>query len=246
MSITIERAPQAPQAPHSDAHAERSEPYLRRVLLVSGIAASLVYVAATIVAALVYDGYSTVNQAVSELSAIDAPSRPLMVTFLLAFGVLSLAFSVGVVWSAGRNRPLRVTGWALVVVGVVNTLAPLFPMHTREVLAAGGDTLTDTMHQIVTAANVIPFLVAMGVGAWAFGKGFRVYSLATLVLVIGFGILAASVAGGIGTNEPTPWHGVYERINIGGYLLWMAVLAVILLRTRLGRQTSTNELAPPG
>jgi hypothetical protein len=24
---------------------------------------------------------------------------------------------------------------------------------------------------------------------------------------------------------------VYERINIGGYLLWMAVLAIVLIRT---------------
>ena len=35
----------------------------------------------------------------------------------------------------------------------------------------------------------------------------------------------------IAANEPTPWHGVYERINVGGYLLWMAVLAIVLIRT---------------
>jgi hypothetical membrane protein len=88
MSTTIARTPELLQP---DAPAERCEPYVRKVLLACGILASLVYVAANIFAALRYDGYSTVNQAVSELSAIDAPSRPLMVTFLLVFGVLSLA-----------------------------------------------------------------------------------------------------------------------------------------------------------
>lgn len=213
-----------------DVLAESCEPYVRKVVLASGIVASVVYVAANVFAALAYDGYSTVNQAVSELSAIDAPSRPLMVTFLLVFGVLSLAFAIGVVWASGRNRPLRVTGWALVVVGVVNMVAVLFPMHMREVVAAGGDTWTDTAHKIVTAVNVVPFVVAMGFSAWAFGKRFRLYSLATLAAVTVFGIVAGSQGGGIAANEPTPWHGVYERINIGGYLLWMAVLAIVLLR----------------
>ena len=128
MSTTIERAPEVLK---SDAPAESCEPYVRRFLLALGIAASVVYVAANVFAALVYEGYSTVNQAVSELSAIDAPSRPLMVTFLIVLGVLSLGFSARVVWSAGANRPLRITGWALVVVGSINMLAPLFPMHMR-------------------------------------------------------------------------------------------------------------------
>jgi hypothetical protein len=34
---------------------------------------------------------------------------------------------------------------------------------------------------------------------------------------------------------------VYERINIGGYLLWMAVLAAALLRDKLAVQ----EVEPP-
>jgi hypothetical protein len=28
---------------------------------------------------------------------------------------------------------------------------------------------------------------------------------------------------------PTPWAGVSERISIGGYLLWQAVLAMMLI-----------------
>ena len=223
MSTTIERVPEVLKV---DAPAESCEPYARRFLLALGIAASVVYVAANVFADLVYDGYSTVNQAVSELSAIDAPSRPLMVAFLIVFGILSFAFSAGVVWSAGANRPLRITGWALVVVGSINMVAPLFPMHMRGVEG----TWTDTAHIIVTAANVLPFFVAMAFSAWAFGTRFRLYALATLAVVVVFGIIAGSQCGAIGANEPTPWHGVYERINIGGYLLWTAVLAVVLLR----------------
>ena len=37
-------------------------------------------------------------------------------------------------------------------------------------------------------------------------------------------------------NLPTPWAGVTERISIGGYLLWQAVLAVALMRARPTRR----------
>jgi hypothetical protein len=32
------------------------------------------------------------------------------------------------------------------------------------------------------------------------------------------------------TNEPTPWMGVIERVNIYGTMLWIAALAAGLLR----------------
>lgn len=228
MSGTVDRAPELKR---SDA-AEGSRTTPLRVLFACGIAASLVYVAANVLAPMQWEDYNSTDQAVSELSAIGAPSRPLMVTFLLAYSVLALAFGIGVVWAAGRSRALRLTGWMLVAIGVVDLVAPLFPMHMR----GAEKSLTDTMHIIVTGVNVLPILLAMGFGAAALGRWFRVYSLVTLVATIVFGILAAKQGAGIGTNEPTPWHGLLERINIGAYLLWMAVLAVILVRGKIAMQ----------
>jgi hypothetical protein len=221
---TIDRAPEL----RRDAAEKGSRTKLLSVLLACGIAASLVYVAANVLAAMQWEGYSSTNQAVSELSAIGAPSRALMVTLLLAHSVLALAFGMGVLWSAGRNRALRITGWLLVGVGAVDLAAPFFPMHMRGVEGS----LTDTMHILVTGVTVLLILSAIGFGAAAFGKRFRLYSLVTLVTTIVFGAVAGMQGPEIGANEPTPWHGVYERINVGGYLLWMAVLAVLLLRDR--------------
>jgi hypothetical protein len=201
---------------------------VQSALLVCGVLASVVYVAATVAGALRWEGYSTVHQAVSELSAIDTPSRPLMVTLLLVHSVLALAFGVAVLSVAGRNRALRVTAWMLVAIGVVDLVAPLFPMHRRGV--AG--TWTDTGHIVFTVLNVLPILLAIGFGAVAFRGWVRVYSLVTLAAAILFGALAGTQGAQIAADEPTPWHGIYERIMIGSYLLWMAVLAVTLLRAR--------------
>ena len=70
----------------------------------------------------------------------------------------------------------------------------------------------------------------MGFGAAALGKGFRFYTIATFVVFITFGILIGTEAPGIPRNLPTPHIGIWERINIGAYMLWVIVFAIALLR----------------
>ncbi|MEV6929175.1 DUF998 domain-containing protein [Dactylosporangium sp. NPDC051485] len=229
MSSTIGRAPELPQP---DISAEGSPGVLRRVLLAAGIGSSLFYVVALVLGPMRWEGYSSIDQTISELFAVDAPSRPLVVSLLFVSGVLALAFGFGVLWSAGRNRALRVTGWALVIVGVVDQAGPFFPMHMRDVIAQGGGTFSDTMHITLTIVLSLFFLLAMTFGAVALGKRFRVYSVATILTLLAFGAMASMQADALATNEPTPWQGVYERINVAAYLLWMVVLAIVLLRTQ--------------
>jgi hypothetical protein len=54
--------------------------------------------------------------------------------------------------------------------------------------------------------------------------------MATIAVFVVFGILTWLESPGISTNGPTPMIGVWERINIGTYMLWVMVLAAILLR----------------
>jgi hypothetical protein len=229
MSTIIGRAP-VPSRP--DVPTRRWPGVLRTILLAAGIGSCLFYVLALLLGPPRWAGYSSTNQTISELFASDAPSRPLVVSLLFVSGVLALAFGLGVLWSAGRNRALRVTGWALVFIGVVDQAGPFFPMHMREVLARGGGTSSDTTHIALTIVISLLSVLAMAFGAVAFGNWFRVYSVATILTLVAFGATASMQAGGLATNEPTPWQGVYERINVGAYLLWMVVVAIVLLRAR--------------
>ena len=90
--------------------------------------------------------------------------------------------------------------------------------------------MTDTMHIVFSMVTVLLFILSIGFGAAAIGKGFRLYSIATLVILVVFGILTAREAPGIEVNGPTPLIGIWERINIGVYMIWVIVLAIILLR----------------
>jgi hypothetical protein len=228
MPITIDRTS---EVTGRDVPTKGSRATLQKVLLACGIGSSVAYVAANVAGALRGGAYSSVNQSVSELTAIDAPSRPVALPLFVVSDVLALAFGTGVVASADDNRPLRVAGWLLVGVGVVvDVVSPFTPMHTREALAGGKTTWTDKAHLPVTAATTLQIMGAMGFGAAAFGKRFRRYSVASLLTMLVAGGLTATQQNAVAANLPTPWNGVYERISIGVYLLWMAVLAGVLWR----------------
>jgi hypothetical protein len=213
-------------------------------LLGCGIVASLLYVAATIVGAMAWPGYSTVDQSVSELFAIDAPSRSVVIASFLVYDALMVAFAVGVWGAAGRRRVLRVMAGLMALDQVRGVAGTLFaPMHLRGALAAGQGTSSDPWHIILTSATVLLTLLIVGLGATAFGPRFRLYSIGTILVVVVFGAVGGLQGPRMAANLPTPWLGVTERITIFSFLLWYAVLALRLLWAR-ATITPTQEVKP--
>lgn len=203
---------------------------VRKLLFICGLLSSLLYVAMNIFIPVLYDGYNSASQTVSELSAIGAPTRPLWVLLGIAYTLLVIAFGFGLRISARRIRPLHIVSILMITHGVIDILWPFAPMHQREVLAAGGGTLTDTMHIVISMVTVILMMLMIGFGAAAFEKPFRIYSIVSLAILLFFGVLTGLDAPGISANLPTPWIGVWERINIGVFMVWLAILAILLLK----------------
>src|SRR5262245_24411607 len=200
----------------------------QKPLLGCGILAAVLYVAMTLFVGLSWDGYSVTAQTPSELSAIGAPTRSLWILLGSVYSALMIGFS-WIVWkSAPPNRALRVVGALLMTQSVFGFYWP--PMHQRAVLAAGGGTLTDDLHLVWAFVTGVLFLSALGFGAAALGKRFRAYSIATCVIVLAAGAWTATYASQVQANIPTPGVGVWERINITAFMLWVAVLAATLLR----------------
>lgn len=205
----------------------RSRSLARQTLLVCGILSSLLYVATDLVGGLRSEGYSFTSQAVSELMATGAPSEPFVDPLFITYGVLVLAFAVGVFReAAGQSRALRIAGALLIAYALVGFTGPtLFEMHPR-----GSGMQGDTPHIILTGVLVLLTLISIVFAAFAFGKRFRVYSFATLAVLIVFGALTAPFGARLAAGQPTPGFGILERINIYSSLLWIAVLATALLR----------------
>lgn len=202
---------------------------MRRFLLAVAIAAVAVYGIGDLVSGSLYPGYSFRDQAISELSAFGSPVRPLMVSAILLHAVLVTAFGVGVLRSAQRPS-LRGAGIFLIGAGLVG-----LPTHTAFAMSSrwmvGG--FNDTMHIILSGVFSFFVIVAMVLSAVAYRGPFRLYSIATMLVVVGFGAAASFAIRGIGQNM-TPWAGAYERLNAYTYFAWLVVLALAVMR----RETS--------
>lgn len=110
------------------------------------------------------------------------------------------------------------------VVGLI--LHPVFPMHSR-----GMPTdLTDTMHGALTAVFSVFVLLALLLAAVGYRGWFRLYSIGTVLVLVGFGVLSSLAIPNVAKNLPTPWMGAFERLNAYAYLGWLVVLAMILIR----------------
>ena len=207
---------------------------LAKLLLACGIASVLLYAGMLVFIPMRWEGYSSAAHTVSELSAIGAPTRSLWVPLGLIWSLLFASFGWGVWRVAHGNGPLRVVGALIIAYALVGLFWP--PMHLREVLAAGGGTLTDTLHIVWTAVTGLLLITAMAFGAAAFSSRFRVYSIVSIAFLIAGALLASLDAPRIQANLPTPLVGAWERVNIAAMLLWVAVLTVTVWRTHVARR----------
>jgi hypothetical membrane protein len=200
---------------------------LRKILLACGIVAPLLYVVTTVLAGQLWAGYSVTSQSISELFAVEAPTKSFVDPPLIVYSLLVYAFGVGIWLSAGGKRALRIVAGAIIAKEALGLVIQLFfPMHLR----GGEATFSDAMHATLTALGVLSMLVAMGFGAAALGKRFRLYSMGTFVVFLLMALLAFWDGARMAQGLPTPWMGVWERITIFAYFVWTVVLAVTLWR----------------
>ena len=109
----------------------------RAALLGCKIGYGVVYVVANdVVAAAMWTDYSRRDQAISELSGVGAPSQDFLTAMLPVFSLLLVGFGAGVWLVADRCRLLRWTGALLAAQGLMGFAWLLFPMSSRETVAA--------------------------------------------------------------------------------------------------------------
>jgi len=203
---------------------------LQTIFLTCGILSSFLYILTDIISSASWNDYHYTSQTVSELFAIDAPTKTFVVICFIIYALLIYFFAAGVWLSADGKRSLQVAAVLIAgkeILGFIGTL--FFPIHLRGVEG----NYSDIMHGIVTAAGVFLFMFpAMIAGAVAFKGPFRIYSIVTMVLFILFGVLTGLMQPQMAANLPTPMMGIWERVNIYGYMLWIVILSIKLLRRR--------------
>ena len=215
-------------------------PRVKKALILAAIPAVGVYAIGDVLSAILYDGYSLADQAISELSAFGSPVRPLMVTAILAQSVLLLTFSIGLLRAARRRTAL----WWVGAIGVAGFVVVGIPNHTFWAMSSRdmATGFNDTMHITLSLVFTVFVVAQMVLSAVAYRGWFRLYALATLAVAIMFGMASGLAMRGIEEND-TPWAGAFERINAYAYFAWLVVLAVTVVRHELAPPPAHNE--PP-
>lgn len=211
----------------------------QKLLLICGILSSLVYVGGDLFAATQWEGYSYLSQSVSELQAIGAPTRPLIVSAFTLYNLLVVAFGAGILATQTIKRA-RITGILLMIYGILGQIGLMFfPMHLR----GSEKSMSDTLHIIFTGVLVLLMLLYIVFGSTLYGKPFRLYSFATIFIMLLFGAWAGMDGPNVAAQLPTPFLGVTERICIVVPLIWKAVLAAKTLRANKSKAYADQQMS---
>lgn len=196
---------------------------MAKLLLLCGVISPLLYFASDIGMAVAYENYRYLDQTVSELNAIGAPTRSLSVAFGFSENVLLILFALGIWNAAAGSRKLQVAAGALGTLGAFGFWAIQFAsMQMR-------GTEQEGPHLLSGAVGALLVVTAIGFAGPAFGRAFLRYSVATIGVMLLFAGWAAKDAGKIEAGLATPWVGLIERVSFYSWHVWFIVLAIILL-----------------
>lgn len=201
---------------------------LLKALMACGILASLLHLMTDRLAGALWRGYSFVSESISELSAVGSSTRPLVLTLHVVSGLLMIAFGFGVWRAAGGNTALRIAAGLIVGNALVSIVTDAF-FPTRFAEALGNEV--SNANVVLGALGMVLFVLAIVLGAVALHGWFRVLSIGILVayaVLTVVGLLVRRTPAPSGDVVPT--IGVQERTMMYSYLLWMAALALVLLR----------------
>lgn len=196
-----------------------------------GLISFLSYLIAVIFSPLAYPGYDWMSQAVSDLSAANAPSRGLWNQLSCLYGkcgiVSVMAVSVYVAETKVLNKLTRLGIYVFAIMNWISAVGyDMFPLSES---GKGMTTFSDIMHvYVVTAAVVITSIVSL---IFIIVGGFKKGSSKSLAI---WAIVALSMMfiGAIGTGiVPDAYFGVVERFSVLSATGFNAVLGFYMFRS---------------
>lgn len=202
-----------------------SETFLRALLL-CGILSAILRVATDIIAGKLWAEYNFASRSISDLTAVGSPTRSFVLPFEIISLVLSVLFAIGTWTLAKDNSLLRITAAMIFGSGVFSLIGTLFPVQLSQSLT----TSANKTNTIIIGMSVLLLVLAMGFGTAAYKDWFRIFSIKLFFAFLVEDIWATRGIKFSPGGERGPLVGVQERTMLWGYLLWVAIPALKLLR----------------
>ena len=191
-------------------------------LCLTGILGAIFYLLHDIIGALSYPGYSWTNQAVSDLTATDAPSFVAVNGFVTTYKILSILCCalICILTQSEKKKSLRIGIYIFSIMQLVSAVGySLFPLSS-----AGYDgSIQSFIHVYILTAIVVLLsivsLIMIGIGAIKSNK--------KLLGVLAFISLALMFIGAVGSqNVPKEVFGIFERFSTYSAVIFTGVLGI--------------------
>jgi hypothetical membrane protein len=200
----------------------------RKTLIYCGVAAPVLYIITAIVGAALRSDYSHTVNAISELISNGAPNKAILDVVFNIYNALLLAFAIGA-YSALKNSPriCRVAMGLLIGVQVLSFSWGFFPMDPMGAEATFAGTMHNILGGVVALATIImPLLMGLGLQRVDGFQNYARYSFISSAIIFVSGLTGVILA-----SQGVQLFGLFERITIGTYELWIFITALKLLRT---------------
>jgi hypothetical membrane protein len=197
--------------------------YIRTILLSSGMLAVVIYLLHILLGGLLWQGYSHLQQPISDLTATGAPNRFLLLLFTNIYGGLALIFAVSFTFFE-RKEQHRLVFWGGISFIILHVLSISYSFFPQD-LSGAEPSFNGMMHLLVTVLIVpftilTPLLIGFGLKKGKAWKTLGNFSLLCGILIIIFGGMS-----GFFFAKGLPYFGLVERINICTLQIWTFVLS---------------------
>lgn len=198
---------------------------LINIMGISGVISLMSYAAAVIFSPMAYPGYNWISQAVSDLSADNAPSKMLWQQLSCLYDICGLVSVMMVcVYVQGRlNKALRTGIYLFAAMNWISAAGyAMFPLSD----SGSGESFRDIMHIYVVTLPVVVLSVTSLIFIMA--GGFRDKKYRSLGAWAGASLLLM-LAGAAGTAiVPREFFGIPERFSVFAAAGFNAVLGIYL------------------
>jgi hypothetical membrane protein len=198
--------------------------HIRRSLAIAGAAGAIAFPLLVIVGGALYDGYSHMNQAISELGGANAPYAWLQSLNFVMLGLttIALAGAIAIVFPGARRATLLVACF-----GLLSCIAnAVFPCDA----GCAGRTTIGFLHNLTGVVGFVSAIAGMLLLSrhWRRTSRWSAHARTTVVLA---GIAVAALAAFLPMAVlDAPGAGVAQRIFVGALLLWLFLTALRLSR----------------
>jgi hypothetical protein len=191
----------------------------------SGLIAVGLYVGATVLGGVLDPHYSQIGNSISQLTATGAPSWSVEAPLYAAYNLVLFGFSVAIYRTLSNARRLTALAVVFFAIGAIAGLGQV--TFFRQDPGGIPVTVSGLGHIILAAVSSLLTVVSTLVYGFAFRRDATWRKLSSP----SFGATAALLLSGpaAALTVTTAYAGLFERVTIGVFMLWVVVVSVFAL-----------------